>query len=179
MVKKNPEIVVLSDSVQPEPVGLGVTNKSENISLEGDLLSQAVALAQRSAQNAKISERAAAKKSQEAGIFAIAAKSSEKISTTNKVETNTLKDQTDIASKEAKWAEKKSKKILSEMTEKEKKSAANLDATGNLAKRMKLKEKETSDTLKWAKAAKADAERAARQAIEVARALGEPQQSHI
>ncbi|MEI6711892.1 MAG: hypothetical protein WCK88_07100 [bacterium] len=53
-----------------------------------------------------------------------------------------------MASKEVKESAKKSKEILVRNTQKEKKVAANLDAVGNLAKEVALKDRQTSDTLR-------------------------------
>ncbi len=83
----------------------------------------------------------------------------------HKNETRVLKNETEMASRGVK--------------ESENKVAANLDAVGNLAREVALKERQTSDTLKWAKAAKVAAENAAKQAIAAARAMGEPQQKQL
>lgn len=169
MVKQyTPEISTPSDATAFKPVEPGdITQSSgkwENMAFEGDLAA-AVMAAQWAAN--------------EAGEYASSAQKSEKISTTNKDETGVLKDQTDIASKDAQKSEEKSKKILVENTQKAKQVAANLAAVGDLAEEVALKKRQTSETLLWAKEAKAAAENAAEQAIAAARAMGEPQQKQI
>jgi len=176
MVKKyTPELYTPSDATSFKPVEPGDAVKSfekwKNIAFEGDLAA-AVMAAQWAANQAKNHKN-------EAGKYAQAAKNSEWISWINKNETSVLKDRTEVVSKEAKESAKKSKEILVKNAQKEKQVAANLDATGNLAKEVALKERQTSETLRWAEEAKAEAQNAAKQAIKVARALGEPQQKQV
>lgn len=176
MVKKyTPEIYTPSDVTAFKPVESGDVAKSfekwANSAFEGDLAAAVIA-AQWAANQAKNHKN-------EAGKYASAAKNSERISWVNKDETSVLKDTTEVASKNVKEAEKKSKEILKKNTQKEKQVAENLDAVWNLAKEVFLKDKKTSDTLKWAEEAKAAAENAAKQAIAAARAMGEPQQKQM
>ena len=176
MVKKyTPEIYTPSDATAFKPVEPGDAVKSfekwKNIAFEGDLAA-AVMAAQWAANQAKNHKN-------EAGKYAQAAKNSEGISWINKNETSVLKDKTEVVSKSVKESEKKSKEILVKNTQKEKQVAANLDAVGDLAKEVALKDRQTSDTLRWAQEAKIAAENAAKQAIAAARAMGEPQQKQV
>ena len=176
MVKQfTPELYQSSAANEFQPVERGDVVKSsgkwENIAFEGDLAA-VLAEVRWVAKEVKVDKK-------EAGKYASAAKNSEGISALNKEETSVLKGQTDIASKKAKESEKKSEKILKDTTQKEKQVAANLDAVGNLAKEVALKDKQTSTTLRWAQEAKVAAENAAKQAIAAARAMGEPQQKYV
>jgi len=125
--------------------------------------------AEKSAKKAWIS-------SQNAGIFATGAQTAKEWSEKSAQIAWVAKEDSVKAFQKAETSKTTAEKILKETAQKEKKVAKNLDATGDLARVVDLKEQLTSDTLLGAQQAQNKAEVAAQKAIAAARIQWEPQQ---